>query len=68
MDSDGIIEKVPAHGDHLFVLLQKLMDHRVSTINKFLVRETWPMPNIEFHTDTVGCAKFITVCDVQSAY
>ena len=26
------------------------------------------MPNIEFHTDTVDGANFITVCDVQSAY
>ena len=34
----------------------------------FLVPETWPMPDIESHIDTVGGAKFITVCDVQSAY
>ena len=39
-----------------------------TTLKRFLVRETWPMLNIEFHTDTVGGAKFITVCDVQSAY
>ena len=26
------------------------------------------MPNVEPHIDTVGGAKFITVCDVQSAY
>ena len=26
------------------------------------------MPDIESHTDIVGGAKFITVCDVQSAY
>ena len=26
------------------------------------------MPNIEFHIDTIGGTKFITVCDVQSAY
>ena len=37
MDSDGIIEKVPAHGDHLFVLLQKLMDHRVSVLKTRLL-------------------------------
>ena len=43
------------------------VDYR-TTINKFLVRETWPMPDIESHIDTVGGAKFITVCDVQSAY
>ena len=39
-----------------------------TTLKRFLVRETWPMLNIEFHTDTVGGAKFITVGDVQSAY
>ena len=33
MDSDGIIEKVPVHGDHRFVLLQKLKDRRVSVLN-----------------------------------
>ena len=43
------------------------VDYR-TTINKFLVRETWPMPDIESHIDTVGGANFITVCDVQSAY
>ena len=37
-------------------------------INKFLVREAWPMPDIDSHIDTVDDAKFITVCDVQSAY
>ena len=26
------------------------------------------MPDIESHIDTVGGAKFITVCDLQSAY
>ena len=26
------------------------------------------MPDIESHIDTVGDAKFITVCDIQSAY
>ena len=43
------------------------VDYR-TTINKFLVCETWPMPDIESHIDTVGGANFITVCDVQSAY
>ena len=43
------------------------VDYRTTT-NKFLVRETWPMPDIESHIDAVGGANFITVCDVQSAY
>ena len=41
-------------------------DYR-TTINKFLIREAWPMPDIESHIDTVGGAKFITECDIQSA-
>ena len=43
------------------------VDYR-TTINKFFVRETWPMLDIESHIDTVGGAKFITACDVQNAY
>ena len=39
-----------------------------TTIKKFPVRETWPMPDIESHIDTVGGVNFITVCDVQSTY
>ena len=37
-------------------------------INKLLVRETWPMSDIESHIDTVGGAIFITVCGVQYTY
>ena len=51
-----------AHGAPRFCV-----DYR-TTINKFLVRETWPMPDIESHIDTVRGAKFIAVSDVQSAY
>ena len=43
------------------------VDYR-TTINKFLIRETWPMSNIESHIDTVSGAKLITECDIQSAY
>ena len=39
-----------------------------TTIGKFLVQETWSMPDIESHIDTVGGAKFITVGDIQSTY
>ena len=30
---DGIIDRAQTHGDHLFVLLQKLMDHRVVCVS-----------------------------------
>ena len=43
------------------------VDYR-STLNKHLVRKTWPMANLEDNVDTVGGAQFIGVADVQSAY
>ena len=74
MESDDIIENSPstwgssvcivanAHGSPRF-----WVDYK-TTIYKSLVRETWPIHDIESHIDTVGGAKSITVCDVQSAY
>ena len=74
MEPVGIVEKNPsayalpvcmiatADGTPRFCV-----DYR-TTINKFLIRETWPMPDIECHVDTMGGAKFITECDIQSAY
>ena len=74
MESNGIIEKHPsAWGSPVCIVakadgLPRLcVDYR-TTIYKFLVRETWPMPDIEYHIVTVDGAKFITVYDVQSAY
>ena len=74
MESVGIIKKSPsAWGSPVCIVakadsaLRFCVGYR-TTINKFLVRETWPMPDIESHIDTVDGAEFITVCDVQSAY
>ena len=74
MESDSFIEKSPsAWGSSLCIVAKadgsprSCVDHR-NTIDKFIVRETWPLPDIESHIDTVGSAEFITVCDVQSAY
>ena len=39
-----------------------------STINKHLIRKTWPMASLEENVDMVGGAQFISVADVQSAY
>ena len=39
-----------------------------NTLNRDLIRKSWPMPNIETHLDAVGGAKFITLADVQSAF
>ena len=72
MESDDIIEKSPsAWGSPVCIVVKTdgsprfCVDYRNI---KSLARETWPMPDIESHVDTVGGAKFITVCDVQSAY
>ena len=74
MESAGIVEKklsgwglpvcivAKADGSPRFCI-----DYRTIT-NTFLVRETWPMPDIESHIDTVGGVNFITVCDVRSVY
>ena len=74
MESVGIIEKRPSAWGWPVCIVAKAdgaprfcVEYR-NTINKFLVRETWIMPDIESHADTVGGAKFLTVCDVQSAY
>ena len=74
MKSDGIIEKIPsARGLPVCIVAKSdgsprfCVDYR-TTINKFLVRETWYMLDIEYHIDTVGRAKFITICDVQNDY
>ena len=39
------------------------VDYR-STSNKHLIRETWPIANLEDNIDKVGGAKFISVADV----
>ena len=74
MEYVGIIEKKPSRWGSPVCIVAEVdvsprfcIDYR-TTINKFLVRETWPMPDIESHIDTVGGANFIIVCDVQSAY
>ena len=74
MESADIVEKKLSEWGSPVCIVAKAdgsprfcVDYR-TTINKFLVRETWPMPDIESHIDTVGGANFITVCDVRSAY
>ena len=74
MESDGVIEKsssawgspvfiaAKAHGSPCFCVGYR------NTVNKFLVREAWLMPDIKSHIDIVDGARFITVCNVQSAF
>ena len=74
MESVSIVEKSPSAWASPVCIVAKAdstprfcVDYR-TTINKFFIRETWPMPDIESHIDTVGGAKFITECDIQSVY
>ena len=74
MESAGIIEKKLSEWGWPVCIVAKAdgsprfcVDYR-TTFNKFPVRETRPMPDIESHIDTVGGANFFTVCDVPSAY
>ena len=74
MEAIGIVEKNSSKWGSPVCIVAKAdglprfcVDYR-TTINKFLVRETWPMPDIESHFDTVGGTNFITVCNIQSAY
>ena len=74
MESDDIIEKSSSAWGSTVCIVAKAdgsprfcVDYS-NTSNKFLVRETRSMPDIESHINTIGGAKFIIVCDVQKAY
>ena len=74
MESDDINEKSPSAWGSPVCIVAKAdgsprfcVDYR-NTTYKFFIRETWPMPDIESHIDTIDGVEFITVCDVQSAY
>ena len=74
MEQEGIIEQRPSPWGSAVTIVTKsdgtprfCVDYR-STINKNLIKKSWPMPNLESHLDTVGRARYITVCDVQNAY
>ena len=67
MESVGTVEKKPSEWGSPVCIVAKAdgsprfcVDCR-TIINKFLVRETWPMPDIESYIDTVDDANFITV-------
>ena len=73
MGRDEIVEQRPSSwGSAVTVAISAstpcfLSDYR-STTNKNMIKTSWPMPNLESHLDTVGGARYITVCDVQNAY
>lgn len=73
LDDDIIEEASSPWGSPVTIVERKdgkprfCADYR-STLNKLLIRNTWPMANMEANLDSVGSAKFISVADVQSAY
>ena len=74
MESDVIIEKRPSAWEPPVYIVAKAdgsprycVDYR-NTINEFLVQETWHVPDIKSHIDTVGGVEFMIVYNVQSAY
>ena len=74
LEEAGIVEQRASPWGSAVTLVAKAdgtprfcVDYR-TTINKHLIRKSWPMPEMESHIDTVAGAKYITVCDIQSAF
>ena len=76
MERDGIIERRPINspwGSAVTVVAKSggtprfCQDYR-PTVNKNLIKNSLPMPNVESQLDTAGGVRYITVCDVQNVY
>ena len=74
LEANGIVEKRASPWSSPTTVVTKrsgeprfCIDYR-GTINKSLVKESWPIPDIESRIDSVGGARFISVLDLQSAY
>ncbi|CAB1100197.1 unnamed protein product [Ectocarpus sp. CCAP 1310/34] len=70
----GIIEKRPSAWGRPCTLIAKkngsprfCVDYR-HTLNRHIVRKTWPMPDLESCLDAVGQALYIIVADILSAF
>lgn len=70
----GIIEKRPSPwGSPVTIVAKKngsprfCVDYR-HTLNRHIVRKSWPLPNLETCLDAVGTAAFISVADILSAF
>lgn len=70
----GIIEKRPSPWGSPITIVPKKNDSprfRVDyrhTLNRHIVRKSWPLPNLETCLDSVGTAAFISVADIKSAF
>lgn len=69
-----IIEKRPSQrGSPCTIVAEKngtphfCVDYR-HTINRHIVRKSWPMPNLKSCLDAVGEALYISVCDILSGF
>ncbi|CAB1102857.1 unnamed protein product [Ectocarpus sp. CCAP 1310/34] len=74
MLDDDIIEELPSQwGSPVTLVARKhgkprfCVDFRI-TVNKHIIRKTWPLADMESNLDSVGSANFISVANVQSAY
>lgn len=73
IETDGMIKQRPSPLELAVTMAAKAdgtarfcVDYRATT-NENLIRQSWPIPAIESHIDTVARAEFMAVCDVQSA-
>ena len=69
-----IIEKRPSPwGSPVTIVAKKngsprfCVDYR-HTLNRHIVRKSWPLPHLETCVDSVGTAAFISVADILSAF
>ena len=70
----GIIEERPSPWDSPCTLVAKkngsprfCVDYR-HTLNRNIVRKSWPLPNLDSSLDSVGDVKLISTADVLSAF
>ena len=70
----GIIEKRPSPWDSPCTIVAKsngsprfCFDYR-HTLNRHIIRKSWPMPNLESCLDAVGDALYITVGNILNAF
>ena len=74
LEEDGIVTRQASPYGSPVTLVSKhdgsprfCVDYR-STVNKSIIRESWPMPHIESRLDAVSGAKFISSFDIMMAF
>ena len=73
LDQDIIEERTSSWGSPCCIVARPdgtprfCVDYR-HTLNRHIIRKSWPMLNAADHLDAVGGAKYISVCDILSAF